>query len=78
VAGFQCKRCVDGQLLREVLAEKEIIISSLDKLEFVDKFCYLGVTGGGSEKASRVIVRCAWANQSSGNWLQCLHQREAF
>jgi len=42
VAGFRCKTCVDGQLFQKVVAMKEIMISSLDKLECVDKFCYMG------------------------------------
>jgi len=42
VAGFQCKRSVDGQLFREVVAMKKVMISLLEKLESIDKFCYLG------------------------------------
>jgi len=45
------------------VAMKEIMISLLDKLEYVDKFCYLGDligAGGGVEEASRARVRCAW------------------
>jgi len=63
VAGFRCTRCVDGPLFREVVAMKEIMISSLDDLEFVDKLCYLGLligAGGGVEKASRARIRCSW------------------
>jgi len=41
VAGFRCMRCVDGQLFREVVAIKEIMVSLLGKLECVDLFCYL-------------------------------------
>jgi len=40
------------------------MIISLDKMECVDKFCYLGDcigAGGGAEEASRARVRCAWA-----------------
>jgi len=40
-AGFRCTRCVDGQLFREVVAMEELMISSLDKLKCIDKFCYL-------------------------------------
>jgi len=50
------KRCVDGQLFRAVVAMKEIIISSLDKLKCVDKLCYLEDligAGEGAEEASR-------------------------
>jgi len=39
VAGFQYKICVDGQLYQEIV---KIMISSMDKLECIDKFCYLG------------------------------------
>jgi len=62
VAGFRCKKCVDEQLFQEDVAMKEIMTTSLDKLECVDKFCYLGDligAGGGTEKVSRAIVRCA-------------------
>jgi len=57
------KKRVDGQLFQDVVAMKEIKISSLDKLECIDKFCYLRDligAGGGAEKASRARVRCAW------------------
>ena len=43
---------------------KEVSIRQKDKLECVEKFCYLGDiigSGGGSEEAARAIVRCAWA-----------------
>jgi len=51
-------------LFREVVAMKEIMISSPYKLECVDKFCYLGDligAGGGAEEAARARVRCASA-----------------
>jgi len=38
---------------------KKIMISSLDKLECIDKCCYLIGAGGGAEEASRARVRCA-------------------
>jgi len=42
----------------------EIVISSLDKLECVDKFCglrdFIGA-GGGAEEAPRARICCAWA-----------------
>jgi len=46
------------------VAIKEIMMSSFDKLECVDKFCYLENligAGEGSEETSRARVRCAWA-----------------
>jgi len=59
-AGFWCKKSVDGHLFREVVAMKKIMISSLDRLECVDKFCYLedliGASGG-VEEATRTGVR---------------------
>jgi len=63
-AGYRCRRWVDGQLFREVVVMKEIMISSLDKLECVDNSCYLGDlfgAGGGPEEASRARARGAWA-----------------
>jgi len=62
VAGFRCKRCVDGQLFREVVTM--IMINLLEKLECVDKFHYFGDligAGGGAEEASRARVCNAWA-----------------
>ena len=43
---------------------KKESIGQNDKLECVEKFCYLGDmiwSGGGSEEASKTRVRCAWA-----------------
>jgi len=41
-----------------------MVIENVGKLEYVDKFCYLGdmILGarGGAEKSSRARVRCAW------------------
>jgi len=40
---------------------KEMMICSLDKLECIDKFCYLGdliIARGEAEEASRSRVRC--------------------
>jgi len=59
VAGFRCQRCVDEQLFRKVKAMKEIMISSLDMLDCVNKFCYFGDligAGRGAEEASRARV----------------------
>ena len=63
--GFRCSNCVGG--VTTVTAEgSELKLSneSGDKLECVNKFCYLGDmigSGGGAEEASRMRVRCAWA-----------------
>ena len=61
--GYTCKRCVDGIQVDSV-GLKEVSIGQNDKLECVEKFCYLGDmigSGGGSEEAARTRVRCAWA-----------------
>jgi hypothetical protein len=44
-------------------ASQEFILSETDRLEVVDKFCYLGDMlgkAGGAEEASRTRVKCAW------------------
>jgi len=49
---------------RDVVNVKEIIISSLDKLECVDKLCYLGDfidAGRRAKEVSIARVRCDWA-----------------
>ena len=41
----------------------EFILGASEKLEVVDRFCYLGDMlgkGGGAEESSRVRVKCAW------------------
>jgi len=61
-----------GIFLRSV-AMKEIMISLLDKLECVDKFCYLGDlidAGGGAEEVLFQEQEYVVPGQSSGNWLQ--------
>jgi hypothetical protein len=63
VVGYTCKRCVDG-VPSDIVGLKEVSIGQNDKLECVEKFCYLGDmigSGGGSEEAARARVRCAWA-----------------
>jgi len=42
------------------------MLSTVDNLEMVDKFCYLGDMlrkGGGAEEASRTGVRFAWGKE---------------
>jgi len=60
-------------MFQEAVAIKKGMISLLDRLESVDKLCYLrdlnGAGGGGAEEASRARARCAWAKFR--NWLQC-------
>jgi Reverse transcriptase (RNA-dependent DNA polymerase)/Endonuclease/Exonuclease/phosphatase family len=62
VKDYQCKRCRDGNPTRQD-ALKEVSLGTREKLECVEKFCYLGDmigAGGGAEVASRTRVRCAW------------------
>jgi len=52
------------------VAMEEKMISSLDRLEYVEKLCYLGdliCAGGRAEKASRARVRCNWKILSNNN-----------
>jgi len=57
------------------MAKKEIIISSLDNLECIDRFSYLGdfigASGGAEEvvnyQDSRARVDCAWASSKAGS-----------
>jgi hypothetical protein len=40
-----------------------MVIENVGKLEYADKFCYLGDmigAGGGAEESSRARVQCAW------------------
>jgi len=63
VVGYTSTRCVDGIPVDSV-GMKEVFIGQNDKLECVEKLCYLGDmigSGGGSEDAVREKVRCAWA-----------------
>jgi len=57
----------------------KIMITSLDTLECVDKFCYLGNligAGGGVEETSRARVGLRWSWQRS--WAIVLTSRGAF
>ena len=42
---------------------KELSIGNTDKVDCVDRFCYLGdmIGDGGGEDASRARMRCAWS-----------------
>jgi len=68
-AGFKCNRCVNGQLFREVAAMKEIMISYPEKMECVDKSCYLGdlICADGEDES--ITSKSKLCLQSSGNWL---------
>jgi len=56
VAGFRSMRCVDGQLSQDVMAVEKTIISSLERVDCMEKFFNLADiirAGGGSEKATK-------------------------
>ena len=59
---FTCRNCIGGGV--KVVGEvKQFVLGTSDKIEVVEKFCYLGdVIGkrGGAEESSRARVRCAW------------------
>src|SRR5580698_5006443 len=62
-ANFQCSKCTFGDS-DDTSELKELSIGNTDKVDCVDRFCYLGDMiwdGGGVEEASRARVRCAWS-----------------
>ena len=62
-AGYKCPVCMgQAQPSGETTVIVEIRLGQ-DRLECVDKFCYLRemiVSGSGAEEAARTRVRCAW------------------
>src|SRR6266516_2077280 len=55
VEGFMCRNCYGGGG-KAVEETKQLVLGASDKLEVVDKFCYLGDVigkGGGAEESSR-------------------------
>lgn len=60
---FLCQKCIDGLKGGEEVV-REFVLETGDKLEIVDRFCYLGDMigkGGGAEEASITRARCAWS-----------------
>jgi len=60
---YKCSACLGQVQGRNGSEVKEIELGQGEKLEVVQKFCYLGDmigSGGGAEEASRARVRCAW------------------
>src|SRR5437899_2975238 len=62
MVSFTCRNCTEGGA--EVADEvKQFVLENNDKIEVVEKFCYLGVVigkGGGAEESSIARVGCAW------------------
>src|SRR3989441_2829310 len=62
MVSFTCRNCTEGgaKVTDEV---KQFVLGNNDKIEVVEKFCYLGDVigkGGGAEESSIARVRCAW------------------
>ena len=61
---FRCSACVSGNASGRGKCKNDVELLNGDKIEVVDKFCYLGDmigSGGGVEETSQTRVRCAWA-----------------
>src|SRR6266516_458854 len=62
MGGFHVQKLYVGGV--KVVGEgKQFVLGTTDKIEVVEKFCYLGDAigkGGGAEESSRARVRCAW------------------
>src|SRR5260221_8913424 len=59
---FMCRDCSGGGV-KVVEEAKQFVVETSDKIEVVEKFCYLGDIigkGGGAEESSRARVRSAW------------------
>ena len=62
IGNFMCRNCIVGGV-KVVDEVKQFVLGNNDKMEVVEKFCYLGdVIGkeGGAEESSIARVRCAW------------------
>ena len=60
---FRCSVCVSGNASGRGKCKNDVKLLNGDKIEVVDKFCYLGDmigSGGGVEETSQTRVRCAW------------------
>ena len=57
-----CRNCTAGSV-KVVDEVKQFVLWNNDKMEVVEKFCYLGDVigkGGVTEESSIARVRCAW------------------
>ncbi len=62
IGNFMCRNCTAGGV-KVVDEVKQFVLGNNDKMEVVEKFCYLGDVigkGGGAEESSIARVRCAW------------------
>ena len=62
IGNFMCRNCTagGGKVVDEI---KQFVLGNNDKLEIVEKFCYLGDVigrGGGANESSIARVICAW------------------
>ena len=67
---FTCRICIGGGI-KLVGEAKQFVFGTSNKIEVVEKFCYLGDVirkEGGAEESLRARVRCAWGKiQGSEN-----------
>ena len=64
MVNFTCRNCTAGGV-KVVDEVKQFMLGNSDKMEVVEKFCYLGDVigkGCGEEESSIARVRCAWGN----------------
>ena len=62
IGNFMRRNCTAGGV-KVVDEVKQFVLGNNDKIEVVEKFCYLGDViekGGGAEESSIARVKCAW------------------
>jgi hypothetical protein len=55
---IQCRSCIGKTPSEQSVARVEVDMGENEKMELVERFCYLG--GGEAEDAVRCRIRCAW------------------
>jgi hypothetical protein len=71
---YKCPVCLGQVKSKYDTVVEEVELSQGEKLEVVQKFCYLGDmigSGGGAEEAVRNRVRCAWGKFNQLNPVLC-------